>query len=69
MKLKFKGTPGFEEYHGSSGNWYDGDEREVAEETAKKLLSSFPRNFSKVKVGAKAASARRDKAARSKYDK
>jgi len=73
MKLKFKGTEGFETYQGDTGAWKDGEAKETPDDIAKGLLSSFPKNFSKAKDIAqeeeKGVSVTHDKSMKSEHDK
>jgi len=48
MKLKFKGRPHFEEYHGAV-NFADGETKEINDIIGKYLLRDFSEYFSEVK--------------------
>jgi len=71
MKLLFKGTPDLESYHGKPGKWEDGESKEIPDEIAKELLSSFPKNFSKAKdeTKEKSTTSKLDKSAKTEHDK
>lgn len=46
--VKFKASGGFDFYHDLPEDLEDGDTKEVTEEEAFRLVSSFPKNFSVV---------------------
>jgi hypothetical protein len=49
MRLRFKGTAALPEYHTAIGtrklDFHDGEEKEVPDDRARKLLADFPGNF------------------------
>jgi len=48
MKLRFKATPVLQEYHGVGLDLLPGQEAEVSEERAARLMADFPMNFEPV---------------------
>jgi hypothetical protein len=68
VNLKFKSTEGFQSYQGKVGNFQDDESKDIPDNIAKELLSSFPENFFKVE-GEKSVAPKHDKAMKIKQDK